>query len=797
MTTGLYSTDSLVKISSPDFLGAVIVAVPKPPSTEDLSAYISVGNSASTDTLTSIYSDYYNQVNSVKNPSLQAYVYILAGTSINEYDLSAFVYAKPPPISTFTELNNPLFSQGSAYLINSSLNPNLKANINPIPKRATSNLSAFLRPVNPDTHDLSAYYVSTEQDTNDLSAEVKPQEEVNLLASVVPTFTGIFNLSSVISGIPPEDLQANIQPIFEENLQATVSPVPPIDLQGSLSVVQVKNLQAEIEAVNTLTLPASVAGVLENNLSSIIVGVGNGFENLGAEYQAKLGTKVPNDLNASITGVFSDTADLNSKYTVSIPKDLSGSYEAIQPLGLRAIVSTAEPVNLSAEYVAFEPEGILKATITGVGGFNNLNATIFPSFLDTFGLNAQIVGQALEDLQASVNPVGSFNLLAEIQVDTTQASNLSGHYNAQDINDLNAIYDLAVSQSLEASITPIEASTLGARIKPKFYYIESSLLLNTFAVEDLQVYINADPCNTLSNFENLAVFIQGQSASNLKATVVSVAGQYTISKNQAIINRLQLNTYQNWNPIALIDPAIAYNKLRVDLVTSPFLDLQVFIEAIPASRDLSASIQPRYYSIPTVQGGTAPIVNWVNDQTGETKSVRIFFKGPNLTYYYSSTANTTFTLDPFTEMVVVVESYVLDPNGTILSTKGDVKQCIVSNLENFSNIDAAIKYGIECAVGTYGDNLFASINAIGSFSDLNVQITAVEDTVDLNAKYNIVKSSPDLNATINGKGLFNDLSFYLTPVISSATLGSTNSPDLSAMVVGIGVQDLGATISGN
>jgi hypothetical protein len=156
-------------------------------------------------------------------------------------------------------------------------------------------------------------------------------------------------------------------------------------------------------------------------------------------------------------------------------------------------------------------------------------------------------------------------------------------------------------------------------------------MINTFALKDLRVRINANSCYSRSDFEDLAVFINAQQAGDLSARIVAVQGQYTVASNKISITRNLTNKYQNWLPILLTDPAITYNKARIDLVTSPILDLRAEIEGIQVSSDLNAEIKSLYYSNPSTGYGGTPIINWVNTLTGEVKSVRIYFQGEDLT----------------------------------------------------------------------------------------------------------------------------------------------------------------------
>lgn len=800
MITGIYTNTAYVNTAPDDVLHVNIVAIPKVPEIFNLNAFI-YGTQLPQSDQTSKNSSFVSQGSLsyilTKNPDLSGYIEALPTNQVFLEDLAAFIYATDPLISSSTTKFIDFFSQGSSYYIQTSKTPDLKSYILGIPPNDTKDLIAFIRPSLSGSNNLASFIRPAESGVLDLNATVFPQAEFNLIGSIVPKFTDTNDLLGFIDPIPPLDLIGTIQPIFDKSLTAEIDSIVPLNLEGTIIGVPFLNLQGQVEGVNTVDLEASYQGFFIENLMSTVIGVGSGITNLPAFYVGKLGTNIEYNLGGSISGVFSDFLDLTASYISNEPKDLDGFYEPVLPISLGASISENTPLDLSVTLTGIFFPGALQANITGTGGFNNLTASVISTNRAVVDLPAFIEGQGELDLNAYIAADKILDLTAVIESDTNAVTNLKATYSSQKTLNLSGSYTVPNSESLQTSINSIDPLNLGASIKPKFYYIESSIPINTYAIKDLSVLINANPCESLSFFQDLAVFIYGQTADTLHATVAGVQGQYSISNNKLQINTQKLNTYTNWQPILLIDPALSFNKLEIQLVTSPFLDLNASIIGVPQNTDLGAEITSRYYSIPTIQGGTAPIVNWVNTQTGESKLVRIFFRGPDLNYYYSDDANKTFSLDPFTEMVIVIERYDNIEDETILSIKNDVKQCVINNLERFKSIDEAIKFGIECAVGTYGENLGAYIKGVGGFNNLQAGIDGIDNTLDLGVEYNIVTTLPDLTATISGTGDFANLNVYLTPVVSSGTLSGTELPDLSAVVVGFGVANFNATISGS
>lgn len=800
MITGIYASNNYIDTSLSGGLAAVIVGIPEVPEEINLASFIygiNAPESSQTSKVSSLFSVGSSYYLTDQNPDLVGNIFAIPLDLVFSEDLNAFIYPKNPPTSGSTEGYIDLFLNGSSYYVGSSLKPDLKAYVLGTLKQDSLGLPAYIRAAIAGFKDVYGFIRPAESGYLDLGAGVLPQSELNLGGAVVPRFSGYTDLLGFIDPIPPVNLNGNIQAIFETDLLASIAPVPPFNLTGDIKGIPFLNLQTTIEGVNTLNLIATYSGFFLEDLNSSVIGIGSGFNDLLASYTGKLGTDIESNLVAKLSGVFSDGVSLSGYYIANEPEDLQGFYDPVLPVDLGAKISEQLPLDLGITLTGVYFPGILRASISGSGDIFDFKVMISAGRQDTLYLSASIDGTGRLGLGGFIESEGVSDLSAVIASDTNAAKDLIGTYSSQDTLQLIGTYEVATTNSLNANITAIEAFKLGARIKPKFYYIESSIPINTYAISNLEAFINADPCDSLSSFQDLTVIITGQTADTLRASVVAVQGQYSISTNKIEFNTTPTTTHLNWQPFILVDPALTYNKLEIQLVTSPFLDLGATITGIPVNFDLTAQITSKYYSIPTIQGGTAPIVNWVNTKTGESKLVSIFFRGPDLSYYYSEEANRTYSLDPFTEMVIVIESYAALENETILSLRTDVKECIIDNLERFETIDDAIRFGIECAVGTYGTNLGAYILGVGGFEDLTAEIDGLINTVDLKSAYNIVTSIPDLSGTISGSGGFGDLTVHLTPVISSATLSGTDTPDLTAVVVGFGMSSLNATISGS
>lgn len=797
MITGVYADSNFITTSSvTGSLSVYINGISRELQTENLNAYITSNFNTNTDKGSSIFgigSTFLLNSNSL--PDLNAAIDAVIFIPPSEYNLSAYIRSN---FASQTSQGSSIFGNGSAFLIDTRTLPDLEASIDGVPKRSTQDLLAYIQPTIASSSSLLAFIRPTLSSYFDLGASVEgiALQDLNGFYRALQSRYG--DLNGFIEPSPPVDLYAEYQAFQYAELSGYISPIEGITLSANILGLSVEDLYANIEGVNTSDLSGSIDGVFQKDLYAIYTGLGSGLNNLNAHIEGNLGVNYTEDLGGIIIPSNSGLQGLNARYVTNFPIDLPATYSAIIPSSLYASYSATTSNDLSATISGYLFSGGLLATITSTGSYTNLSTYITSNTQGQLDLTSTIEGTISSDLFATIESDKVLDLYAEIDSTGTRVLSLGASYTTQSGLDLTASYDLTVNSPLNAEIAAISPVDLSATIKPKYYFIESSILINTFAVRDLRARINANTCYSRSDFEDLAVFISAQQAGDLQAKIVAVQGQYTVASNRISITRNLTNKYQNWLPILLTDPAITYNKARIDLVTSPILDLHAEIEGVQLSSDLNAEIKSLYYSNPTTSYGGTPIINWVNTLTGEVKSVRIYFEGDNLTYYYSEDANKVFTLDPFNKMVVVVESYNnLEDDGTLLYAKQNTNSCIIDNLERFSSIDEAIKFGIECAVATFGTNLSASITAIGGLNDLTAEIIA-EDTpsYDLNMSYNGVTYVPDLEATISGTVSFSDLNIYLTPLTASGTLSGTLAPDLNVYIVGIGIQNLAATISG-
>jgi len=213
----------------------------------------------------------------------------------------------------------------------------------------------------------------------------------------------------------------------------------------------------------------------------------------------------------------------------------------------------------------------------------------------------------------------------------------------------------------------------------------------------------------------------------------------------------------------------------------------------------------------------------------------MYFEGNASSFYYSSTANKTFSQGALDNLSIVVEMYEkADVTNSLLARKTSVRRKVIDNLSDFSSIDEAIKYGIVFAAGEISGDLRAEIVGIGGTKDIQATIDTLNPNrlSNLNSSILPVSNLPDLAATISGSGGIVDLGATILPRVSSSTFNSFNdiagnryvpklflhdnnqysvmltqvddfdtinlsiTPDLSASIFPIASVDLQTTISG-
>lgn len=777
MITGIYAANNLITTQSGNSLNAYINGVSNPTLNYNLTAYITSASSTTTQKSTSLFGQgstflfNYNQ-----SPDLRAYISVLPSLSVNTSDMQAYINSN---FSGQTQGINYIYGQGSTFLFNQYILPDLKASIDGISKKDINNLNGYIVPLTSQSSILNGFIRPTVSSFIDLYGDITGLTQIPLNGFYRALQSGINNLLGSVVALPPIVLSGTYQAFQFETLSGYINPVPGEDLNALISGLSYLNLNADITGVNTLNLSGSIDGIFEANLSGIVTGVGEGTLNLTASIDGFLGINQSGNLNAYVTSTTGTFTNLNSQYFITNFKNLNANY------------SVTQSANLDASISGYLFSGALLANITPTGSFNNLNSYIIGNSQQSANLNVNVDGIIYNDLSALIESDKVRDLNAIIYDSSTSAKLLQGIYFTQSETFLSAGYSITNSKALNTIITAIESVPLYAKIKSNYSILQSSLYINTFNTKDLTAFINTNICATRNDYSNLNAAIIAQQANSLQARIVAIQNQYTIISNKIQILNNNSSLYQNKLQLNLIDPPIVFNKIKIDLVNIPILDLNAFIEGIPLHTDLLAKIKSLYYSNPKNQLSNSNSIDWINQLTGEKLTIRISFKTNNSVFYYSELANKVFTQSLNDNIVIVIECYdETEDDGTLLYARQKRSTCIVDNIQRFATIDDAIKFGIECATGTYGVNLNAFIQATGSYADLTTQIQAEETNFyDLNFKYNPVIYVPDLLASISGSGDFKNLNAYLTSNVTSSTI-------LQASVSGHGLQNLLASISG-
>lgn len=713
---------------------------------------------------------------------------------------------------------------GGIGLTNAVHNPDLRAAYGAeIPGNSgTLDLSAIIRPIQSGQLDLGAFWRSAASGSQDLNAVYSGFSFADLGGYIRPTISASADLPAFIEPIPPLDLDAIVQGVVAVDLGAEIEPIAPADLPATISGQPFLDLLATLSGADSLDLGATVSGNFVSDIGGIIIPVESGTAQLSGSIHGFLGIGVSGDLYGYIVATSSGSLDLPATITGLSFKDLNATV-----LGL-----TYD--DLSGTYSGSLPPDSLEATINPTGSLLDLSAYINPSRQDTGLLYADIDGQDVLDLIAEINTDPQELLYAEITSTGVYSQYLQALVTGVVSVELSGSYTSVVGSPLEAEITPTPGADLSAVITPKVFYIDSSIPINTYAVSQLKAVINADNCGFKSDFSDLQVIISGTPSSDLYAELIGLAGQYAISTDEISLNLKTGVISEDW--VFFISKSLVLSEDLISLVitNSPLADLSATIVGVQAHEDLSAQISSVY--IPSVSRTGVPLGQWVNLKTGETKLLRLFFKGSAVDFYYSSSGNTTYNANPSDLLQIVVESYKRLNEGqdtSLLNIKTEVKQCVVDNLQGFASIDAAIKYAIACSVSEIAGTLSANIVGVGEISDLGATVSGLDtDYIStLGADYIPVANDPILMAEVTPTGSLGDLQAILQPAQAqvtstpfydidgnrflptlqvlengdySVTLTPISpfdsieviSPDLQVTITGLGAFDLGATVSG-
>lgn len=691
--------------------------------------------------------------------------------------------------------------------------------ISPIPNSGAGDLHALIRPIQLGSGDLGAYWRSSESGSMDLVSTYSGFTYSDLIGYIQPTISGERNLNVEIEPVPGVDLTSEIQGIFREDLYAQLVASEPITLSATLSGQPVLDLYVQYFGYDFSTIDAVYSGYTFSDLTTTITGLTTASSSLSATIQGFLGINITENLSGYLIGTSSGYTTLSATLTGLSILDLSANYFGY----------TYEDLPTTITGVLFN--GALEATINPTGSLLDLIAYITPSVTNNSNLESTIDGTGVADLSGQINSETNTTLSATLTPTGINYFDLFSNILGVTYSDMSATYDYLVGNTLDAIITTIEAPPLYAVIEPKVFYIESSIPINTYPVTSLKAIINANACLPGSDFSNLAVIISGATVQDLSATIVGITGQLALSVDEIPVAIRQKVISQDWAFFIFDQPGYTQNNLQLVFTNSPLRDLRAMIEGVQANADLTSTITANY--IPPISRTGVPLGQWVNLKTGETKLLRLFFKGNAVNFYYSDEAVKTYSEHPNDSLEIIVESYKRQSEiDSLLNLKTDVNRCQV-NIDGFESMDGAIKYAIACSLSELSGELLATIEPIGFPVDISATVSGIDSNFlrDLPATIVPVANDPDLTATVSSTGSLLDLSSTIFPVtgqvtstpffdsygnrylptllvspdgeysviltpISPSGIIEVVSPDLEVIISGIDTLSLSSTISG-
>lgn len=687
----------------------------------------------------------------------------------------------------------------------------------------TEDLSAIIYSLEKDQKNLSAYWNSANSGTLDLSATLSGFFETPLRGYITPSISGEKEIYAHIEPVPGFILAADWLGMSLVDISGTITPIPGEDLSATLSGVPRSDLLSTLFGFSKDDIKSSYSGFLINDLQSAISGIGKDHTLLYGDIKGVLGKEFEQELDGYVLG------------TTLGQGNLSGSLLGVSKEDLYAeLTGRPSGVNLYSSITGMLPDGSIVASIIPTGDVLDLPSYVIGTENLNTNLQSIIDGYGKDDLRAEINSNIQNTIVATISSTSSLYDNLVSSITPTYIDNLQGRYDISIGEGLEANINPIDGSDLFASITPKVFYIDSTIPINTFPFEDLKAVINGELCrNQGSSFNDLGVFISGTNHGDLSASIIAVAGQYSIAVDAMSLNIKNKVTSEDWMFLIADQPAISQNLLPIIITNSPLGDLQAVIEGISESSDLKANIDPVYIS--SIYGAGTPLGEWVNTSTWEHRIIRIYFRGRADNFYYSSSGHVTYpdSTDDYLEIVVETYEKIEEANRGLLTIKTGVKKSVVDNLSSFKNIDEAIKYAILRSNSELSGELSAMIYSVGETEYLEASVSGINDNLlsDLKASINPAANLPDLLAEVSSTGDIGDLQagvsshnpqltstpFYDTvgnrylPTLRVLTNGEyevvltlidptdiidVTSPDLYIQISGIGNTNIGASITG-
>lgn len=755
------------------------------------------------------------------NPDLHATVFSSPLVEIYSSDLRGY-YA--PVLSGSTHSFNILV--GSEYqgisIVAQFNTPDLKAAWQG--ERQYLDLAGYYKSTIQTTEDLTAFYRRGFSESETLNAELVGLNTVPLNAFVRTAISSSLDLSTALFAIGPEDLDAQILGVVYEDLFSEITSKDPVDLISSISGQPALGLNAKLQASDVIQLTAEVSGSYVTNLLAHVAQKTSTSAALFGFWQGVVGSDY-GDLGASIRDGFTDSSNI------------SGSIFGQYSTDLRSTIFFSNPSeeDLISSISGIELDSLLIASVSGSGSFENLDAYIIANSRQSNSLVSNYIGQGAESLSAlidlptsdfllgsftAVGPIGNFEIVASI----------SGNYG----ESLEAQYLSSSGGLLGASVNANPGAALSARVRPKVVYIDSSIPITTFYTQGLSASINSDACLPKKGLNDLRVSLSGVLGSDLKSEIFGLQGQLVIAGDLINIPTKYKTIFQDWVFFIADQPAFNLNTTTIVITNSPLSDLSAAIQGVTHTFDLTASVDPVYFS--SAPGQPSTLGEWVNLKTGERKVIRFYFKGKPGSFYFSGEASETVTENSSSKLELVVETYDKSEESDddlLLAIKTSTRTASIDLLDGFSSIDEAVKYGIVKALFELQSPLGAYIKGVGTSEALPASVSVIDNfrSRALKADYVSVKNQPVLSSTITAAGEFADLDSYIRAI----SLSFTNSiftdihgnqyisklvynpdgshsvvltriypedniviqtPDLRAEISGIALTDLSATVSG-
>lgn len=562
-------------------------------------------------------------------------------------------------------------------------------------------------------------------------------EEI-LSGSLRVTFPAEADLGSDITSVAYRNLAFKIRAVTVQALEASVASIEPLELEATIDGKLILDLGGKLTSVNELGLEGSIHGYSRENLKTMVVGRGEGDLSLPGNIRGVGGMEVPDDINSRIlptlTGVY----------------DIEGSITGIDKLDLEANIINTAKVDLGSEISGAISDWILITSIEVGGGYSNLLTHVRPTTPDDEILSSQILSQNSSDIHSTLQSDLASDLLFNIESSDTFIADLGSNLTGVDYQELSAIVDYTVGNTIQASIDTKLPNELQGLIRPRVVYLDNSLFINTYPYQDLRVTIN-NYCENISQTEDLSVFLNVNYSGDVEAEIISLSGTYVQTWEGIPIETRNLIQSEGWMRYVIDQPAVTMNTAGIVLTNWPLSNLSANIQGVLYTEDIQATLQTQ--PLLGVRRASYPAEIWMNLKTGERKVINIEIIGKPITFYYSSIGENAFQAGE-DEIRLTVHSYLEEDQveETLLYIKRHSKLIRVHNIDKFPTLDDAIRDAIVRAVGYLNQELSATIlpqtpNTEELTSEISGELVRYEDLL---TSTSATTNDPTISATLSG-----------------------------------------------